>query len=121
RHRDDRFRRVAGPLAHLLEYERGEFLRRVFAIGDSYSQHLSPIGTLALDNLVRDELEFLLQVRERSPHEPLDAENRVLGIGERAVAGRGADEDRAIVVEADDARHERDTVGVADNDRPAIL
>ena len=87
----------------------------------SHAQHLPPAVRLALDDLVRDELQFLLQVGERAAHEPLDAEDGVLGVGERAVARGGADEDGAVVVEADDARHEGDAGCVADDDRPAVL
>ena len=41
------------------------------------------------------------QVGEGAAHEPLDAEDGVLGVGQGAVAGGGADEDGAVVVEAD--------------------
>ena len=84
-------------------------------------QHLAPVRRLALDDLVRDEFEFLLQVGERAAHEPLDAEDGVLGVGEGPLARCGADEHGAVVVEADDARHERDAVRVADDDGPPVL
>ena len=80
-----------------------------------------PSADLALDDLVRDELQFLLQVGERAAHEPLDAEDGVLGVGQRRSRAADADQDGAVVVEADAARHERDALGVADDDRPAVL
>ncbi len=107
--------------ADLLQDQRGEFFRRVLAAGDLDAQHLPPVGRLALDDLVRDELQFLLQVGERAAHEPLDAEDGVLGVGQGPVARRGADEHGAVVVEADAARHERDAARIADDDRPAVL
>src|SRR5262249_48434821 len=40
---------------------------------------------------------------------------------EGALAGLAADQDGAVVVEADDARDQRDAVLVADDDRAAVL
>src|SRR5262249_37663704 len=75
----------------------------------------------ALGHLVGDEREFLLEVGEGAAHEPLDAVNRVVGVAEAALAGFAADEDAAVVVEADDARDEGDASLVADHDGPAAV
>lgn len=120
RHRDDRARRVPGPLADFLEDERGQFFRRPLAPADGDMQHLAAVGGLALDDLVRDEFEFFLEVRERAAHEPLHAEDGVPRVGERSFAAL-ADEDGAVVVEADTTRHEPRAGGVAHDDRPPVL
>ena len=47
---------------------------------------------LAFDNLMRNQRQFFLQVRKRTAHEPFYAENRVIRVAERSLAGVGADE-----------------------------
>ena len=66
--------------------------------------------------------EFLLQVGERAAHEPLDAEDGVLGVGQRRVRGprvptRTVPSSWKLMT----AGHERDAVRIADDDRPAVL
>src|SRR5262249_786974 len=59
--------------------------------------------------------------RERAAHEPLDAEDRVFRIREGSVAGRGADEHAAVVVETDATGDQRNAAFVTHDDRPAVL
>src|SRR5439155_21406555 len=76
---------------------------------------------LALDDLVRDQLQFFFEVLEGAAHEPLDAEDGVLGIGQRPFPCRRADQHGAVVVEADGAGNERHAILVAHYNRPAAL
>ena len=80
---------------------------------DADVQHLAAIGGFALDDLVRDERQFGLQISERTAHEPFDAEDRVLRIAERPFASRVADKHGAVVVKADATGNEGRLLGVA--------
>ena len=82
RHGDDGLGRVAGPAAHFAQDQGRQFFRRVLVAGDADVQHLAAALGLALDDLMRDERQFALQVGERPAHEPLDAEDGVLGIAQ---------------------------------------
>ena len=57
-----------------------------------------PPEASALDDLMRDQLQFLLQIGERPAHEPLDAKNGVFRIGQCPLASGRADENRPVVV-----------------------
>ena len=67
--------------------QRRQLFRRVFVAGDVDVQHLAARLDLALDDLVRDQRQFLFQVGQRAAHQPLDAEDGVFGIGEAALRG----------------------------------
>ena len=120
-HGDDGLRRIAGAAADFLQDEGGQFFRRMFLAGDLDVQHLAARFDFAFEHLIGNERQFLLQIGERAAHETFDAVDGVIGIAQAALPGRAADQHVTIVVEADDARHQRDAVLVADDDGPAVL
>ena len=98
RHRDNGFHRVPGPAADFAENQAPIVPPAVLLAGDFDVQHLAAALGLALDDLVRYQRQFGLQVGERPAHEPFNAEDGVFGIAQGTLPRRRADEDRAVLV-----------------------
>ena len=120
-HRDDGLDRVPRALTNFAEDHGRQFFRSALVPGDVHAEHLPAAFHLALDDLMRDQLEFLLKVGKRAAHKPLHTEDGVLGIGKGAFAGGGPDEHGAVFVEADGTRNERDAVLIAHGNGPTVL
>ena len=79
------------------------------------------VAVRAGDDLVRDDRLLLLDLGLLAAHEPLDREDRVLGVHHRLALGHGADEALARVGERDDGRGRAPALGVLDDLRLAAL
>ena len=119
---DDRVRdRLAeiglGVGLQLLQDHRRD-LRRcvVLAFGlDAY------VSVRALDDLVGDDLHLLRDLVELPAHEPLDREDRVLGVRDLLALRRRPDEALAVLRERDDGRRRAAALGVRDDGGLAAL
>ena len=69
----------------------------------------------ALHDLVGDDLHLLRDLVELAAHEPLDREDRVLGIRDLLALGGRADEPLAVASERDDGRCGASALGVRDD------
>ena len=69
----------------------------------------------ALHDLVGDDLHLLGDLVELAAHEPLDREDRVLGIRDLLALGGCADEPLAVTPEGDDGRRGAPALGVRDD------
>ena len=73
------------------------------------------VAVLPADDLVGDDLHLLVHLGVLAAHEPLDAEDRVLGVGHRLPLGHGAHQPLAGLGEADDRRGRASTLGVGED------
>ena len=118
RHRDDGLGHflaevVLRGLLHLAQ-DFGRHLRR----RDLLAAHLDPrVAVVVLDDLVGHEADVLLDFLflEPPPDQPLDGEDRVLGVGDRLPLGRRADQDFAVFLIGDDRRRRARAFGVLDH------
>ena len=116
RDRDDGVRhRLAevrlGVVLELLEDHRRDLRRRV--LGPLRSD--TRVVVRALDDLVGDDLHLLGDLVELAAHEPLDREDRVLGVRDLLALRRCADEPLAVTAEGDDGRCRAPALGVRDD------
>ena len=72
-------------------------------------------------DLVGDPLHLFLDLVEPASHEPLDGEDRVLGVGDRLTLGHLADEPLAVLGERDDRGGGAPAFGVRNDDRVAAF
>ena len=102
-----------GGFLHLLQDEGADLRGRVFL-----AAALDPgVAVVAGDDLVRDEIHVLLDHRivHAAPDQPLDREERVLGIGHRLPLRRLADEPLAGFGERDHRGRRARALGVLDD------
>jgi hypothetical protein len=91
-----------GGFLHLLEDEGGNLRRAVIL-----AARLDPrVAVGPLDDLVRDELGVLLgdRVVEAAADQPLDGEDRIVGVGNRLALCRLSDQALAVLCECDHRR-----------------
>ena len=79
------------------------------------------VAVRAGDDLVGDDRLLLLDLGLLAAHEPLDREDRVLGVHHRLALGHGADEAVAGVGERDHRRGRAPALGVLEHGRLAAL
>ena len=95
----------------LLEDHRGDLRRRVLLAAGLDAD----VAVRALDDLVRDDLHLLVDLRVLAPHEALDREDRVQGVRDLLAFRRRADEALAVTRERDDGRRGAPALGVRDH------
>ena len=122
RNGDDRVRdRLAeiglGVGLQLLQDHRRDLRRRVLlAVG-----HHAHVRVRALDDLVGDDRHLFVHLLELAPHEALDREDGVLGVGDLLALGRRADEALSVLGESDHRRRRPPALGVRDDRRLAAF
>jgi hypothetical protein len=91
---------ILGGLLQLLQDDRGDFRRRVLL-----AAHFDPrVAVVRLDDLIGDARRLLRDLRVLAPHESLDGENSVLGIGHRLSLGDLTDQPLTVLRKPDDRR-----------------
>ena len=101
-----------GVLAQLLEDHRRDLRRRVARL---LVRLYADVAVRPLDDLVGDDLHLLGDLVELAAHEPLDREDRVLGVRDLLALRRRADEPLAVTPEGDDGRCRASALGVRDD------
>jgi hypothetical protein len=93
----------------------------VFLSADPDPEEVSPRFDFSLDNLMGYSRKFGFEIRKRSAHQSLDAEDGMFRVRKRPIARRGTDEYGAIVEEADATGNECGSGCVPDNLRSTVL
>ena len=122
RHGDDRLGDLGaqeglGVALQLLQDLRRDLRRGVLPVLDLHA-HVA-VGTL--DHLVGDDLHLFAHVGELAPHEALDGEDGVLGVGDGLALGHGADQLFPGLGESHDGRGGAAALGVGDDGRLAAF
>src|SRR5205807_5085816 len=79
------------------------------------------VVVLTANDLVGNDLHLLGDFAELAPHEALDREHRVLGVGDLLTLGRHADQPLAALRESDDRRRRAPALPVRDDGRLTAL
>jgi hypothetical protein len=108
---------VLGGLLHLLQDHRRDLGRRV-ALALDLDRHEV---VAAAGDLVGDALGLVAHLARLAPHEALDREERVGGVGDGLALGDLADQALAVLGERDDRRRGAAALGVGDDHRVAPL
>ena len=117
RHGDDRLGHrltevLLRRLLQLLQDHRGDLRRRI-GLARRVDPHVAVAGPL---DRVRHHLHFFGDFVELAPHEPLDREDGVLGVGDGLTLGDLTDEPLACLREPDDGRRDAAAFRVGDDD-----
>ena len=106
-----------GVRLQLLQDHRADLRRRIL-LAPGLDAH---VLVRALLDLVRDDGHLLGDLVELPPHEPLDREDRVLGVRDLLTPCRSADEPLTVLRERHDGRGRPPTFGVRDHGRFAAF
>src|SRR6185503_13969013 len=105
-----------GALLQLAEHERRDLRRRELAVADANAHDTASFTADA----ERQQRGFILHVVDAAPHESLDGVHRPRRRGQQPPLRFAADEDRAVIAERHDRRHERVTGAVANDSRLTV-
>ena len=108
---------ILGGLLHLLEDVRRDLLRAVILAADAHPHGVGRAGHHAIG----DHLHFFVDLLHPAPHEALDGEDRVLGIGDCLPLGDLPNQQLALLGECDHGRTSSRAFGIRYDDRFAAL
>src|SRR5262249_38402702 len=106
-----------GAVLQLAQDERRNLRRREFAVAETDPNHTAGLSTYSK----REVLRFMLHVLAALAHEALDRIGSPLRVGQQPALRLPSDDDRAVVVEGHNGRHEAVAAPVTDHERDAVF